>query len=616
MNRFRRVVPVLFTALLLPATMLQALQSDKRPSTEQLLPETSVLYVQVRDFPELMEDMDDTGMGRLLQDEKIAPLVEELWAQAREGFNEMSKAEELGFDFDDLTKVAHGEICFAIIAPRRADAQFAFFIDINEEEGAADRLLESGRAIGEREGAEFVEEEGEDAKFTTVNSPDGIQFTMFRKDGTVVVTTNRDLSQQILDRWNGREVEKIRPLTENRKFTTIMNRCRGSKQELPELRFFVDPIEMFKSLTRGDTGSQLAIGFLPVLGLDGLLAIGGSSVIAEGEFQQINRMHVMLANPRAGIIEMLALKPGEYQPRQWVPANASNYMSTSWDVDRMFAELTKIVDTFSGEGTFEKQIAENINEELEMDFKADVLGALDGNLTWVTWASQPWTVNGQANGVGIGLKDVELAEKTLKKIMDRINEEQGEEESLIEETHEGVTLWRFDNTEMKEQFEMMREDGRTQVSLRAPEPAFAILGETLIISDSADFVRLAIDTERGSAPRLADLKDFKTVGKKMTSLLQSDMPAAVMFSQPALVMEQFYEIAKGDDAKNFLTEASEDNPFVDGVRRAMEDHPLPDFADLKKYFAPQGAFITSDDTGYHLLQFEMRSAEETSDTGR
>ncbi len=615
MRVIRSAALLLLAGILFSAVSLQA-QSETRPPTEQLLPETAVLYVQIRDLPELIEDMEETGMGRLLADEKIAPLAEELWAQAREGFNQLSTAEELGLDFDDLTKVAHGEICFAIIAPRRADAQFAFFIDINEEEGAADRLLESGRVIGEREGAEFVEEETEDAKFTTVNGPDGNQFTMFRKDGTVVVTTNRDLSQQILDRWNGREVEKIRPLVDNRKFATIMNRCRGSKQEPPELRFFVDPIEMFKSLTRGDAGSQLAIGFLPVLGLDGLLAIGGSSVIAEGEFQGINRMHIMLSNPRAGIIEMLALKPGEYQPRQWVPANASNYMSTSWDIDRMFAELTKIVDTFSGEGTFEKQIAENINEELEMDFKADVLGALDGNLTWVTWAAKPWTVNGQANGVGLGLKDVELAETSLRKIMDRISEEQGENESLVEESHEGVTLWRFDNTEMREQFEMMREDGRTQIALRAPEPAFAIVGETLILSDSADFVRLAIDTERGSAPRLADQQDFKTVGKKMTSLLQSDMPAAVMFSQPALVMEQFYEIAKGDDAKNFLTEASGDNPFVDGIRRAMDDHPLPAFEDLKKYFTPQGAFITSDDTGYHILQFEMRPPQETSDTGR
>ena len=50
-----------------------------------------------------------------------------------------------------------------------------------------------------------------------------------------------------------------------------MNRCRGSKDLKPEARFFVDPIELAKSATRGDAGSQLVINFLPVFGLDGVV---------------------------------------------------------------------------------------------------------------------------------------------------------------------------------------------------------------------------------------------------------------------------------------------------------------------------------------------------------
>jgi hypothetical protein len=42
----------------------------------------------------------------------------------------------------------------------------------------------------------------------------------------------------------------------------------------------------------------------------------------------------------------------------------------------------------------------------------------------------------------------------------------------------------------------------------------------------------------------------------------------------------------------------------------MDDNPLPNFADLEHYFQPQGGFMTSDDTGFHFLAFEMKSNDE------
>lgn len=615
-RRFSGLAAVICLVLLAaPAWSLQ--EKSKRPATEDLLPETTVLYVQIADLPQLLVDAEETNFGRMFKDEKLAPLTDELWAQAKDAWRQVSEREDIGIDIDDLSKLPHGEICFAAIAPRRKDMQFAFFLDVDEEADTAERLLARGRELAERDGAEITDDpaEGEETEFTTIKGEgDGPTLTLFRKDGTVVVTTNRELSEEILKRWRGEEIEKVRPLKENRKFVTIMNRCRGTKEQPPEMRFFMDPIEFFKSVTRGDAGSQVAIGFLPVLGLDGLLAIGGTAILNEGEFQSVNRFHILLSNPRAGILEMLALKPATYEPAPWVPLNCSNYIATSWDVDRMYAELTKIVDTFTGEGTFERQIQENINEELELDFKADLLAALNGGFTWVTWNEPPYRVNSQANGVGIGLRDVAKAEEVLRKIFDRFREEQEGQDNgrgeLIEETHKGVTMWRFDTSGLRERFRMRREEGQMQMELRAPEPAFAIVGDWLILSDSAEFVRHAIETERGDQVRLADNENFSRISEKMTKLLRSDMPCAVLYSQPELVFEQWWNIAKGEDVRGFLDGAAEENEFVDGIRRAMEDHPLPEFDEIRKYFSPQGAFIQSDDTGYHLLQFETRADPE------
>jgi len=587
-------------------------QNDKRPPSDELLPETTVLYLQARDIPELIEDMQSSNFGRMMADESIAPLMDELWAQAKEGFQDLAESQDIGLSLTDLTSLPHGEICFAAIAPRRQDMQFVMIVDIDDESESLNKVLDRGRELAEGDGATIEDEETEDAVFTTIQgSGGGPQMTVFRKDGSVVITTNRELSQQILDRWLKRPIEDIRPLKDNRKFVTIMNRCRGTKEVQPEFRMFMDPVEFFKSVTRGNAGAQLAVGFLPVLGLDGLLALGGSSILNEGEFQSVNHFHIMLANPRAGIVEMLAMKPSDYKPGPWVPDNVMNYMATSWDVDRMFAELTKIVNTFAGDGVFEQQIEDNINNQLDLDFKDDVLAAIDGTFTWIQWGEPPARVNSQSNGIALGLRDVEKAEETFKKIIDRINEELGEDSSqMVEESHKGVTMWRFDDPAQRERFEMMREEGNMQVNLRAPEPSFAFVGDYLVFGDSAGIVKACIEADKGDIPRLNENEKFKMISDKMTRLLGTDMPTGLIFSQPEYIFEQWLEVAKGDDVKGFLSTQAEDNQYVDGVRRALEDNPLPDFEKIRKYFAPSGAFVTSDDTGYHILQFEVKAKDD------
>jgi hypothetical protein len=38
----------------------------------------------------------------------------------------------------------------------------------------------------------------------------------------------------------------------------------------------------------------------------------------------------------------------------------------------------------------------------------------------------------------------------------------------------------------------------------------------------------------------------------------------------------------------------------------MDEHPLPAFADLQKYLAPHGSYITSDETGIHYVGLDLR----------
>ncbi|MEZ6096598.1 MAG: hypothetical protein R3C03_20610 [Pirellulaceae bacterium] len=105
-------VVAMLVAFLSGGTSLLA-QTERMPS-EKLLPETTVAYVQIANFREFVQKSQDSNFGRMLADEKIAPLVEDLYGQAKDAFEDFK--EQIGLEWDDLEQLPHGEICFAVIA--------------------------------------------------------------------------------------------------------------------------------------------------------------------------------------------------------------------------------------------------------------------------------------------------------------------------------------------------------------------------------------------------------------------------------------------------------------------------------------------------------------------
>ena len=85
---------------------------------------------------------------------------------------------------------------------------------------------------------------------------------------------------------------------------------------------------------------------------------------------------------------MIAMKPSDYRPATWVPEDATFYVSTSWDVKKMFFEIAKIVDQFRGEETWNQEIITLVNRELGEGFYEDVLDSVSGRFTFIQWAAE------------------------------------------------------------------------------------------------------------------------------------------------------------------------------------------------------------------------------------
>ncbi len=597
--------------LILPSLLLG--QSAERPNSAEILPETTVVYVQLKDAREFAEKIQETNMGKFIADERVAPLVGDLYATAQDAYAEVE--ERVGLSLDEIQSLPAGEICFAVVAPKRKDPAFVLMIDTDEESETVAKVLERGRDLASENDVELELDELDDVTYEKF-SIDGQPIMFFEKGGTIVVGTNQDVLDDMVERWMGREVDKIKPLKENRKFITIMNRCRSSKDLPADLRFFVDPLGLAKSATRGQAGAQFALNMLPILGLDGLLGIGGASIMDEMDFESVSHLHILLSNPRSGILDMLALKPGTYEPQNWIPDKTVTYASTSWDVQKMFSEIEKLFDQFNGEGAMAEEIEDEINSELNIDFREDVINQLAGRLTYVQWVDDDQEViNGQTNAIAIELKDGDAFRDTVDIFIEKI---QGEDADDIEEAeHKGVTYWKMPDERwesqmerQKEQRERRREQGRggPQMEFRMPQPSFAILEDHLIFCiESPAFIHQAIEASRGDAEPLFDEEKFKYATDQMTKLLRSDTPCAIVYSNPQESMRWLMRVAQSDGTNEFMDEIANENEYAMRIRDAMKDNPLPDFEDVKDYFQPSGMFITNDDTGYHFLGFQLKS---------
>ena len=430
----------LFAVLTLPSYSAfahpQADSIPERPKSEMILPETTVALLQIPNFQDALEKLKETGSGQMMADESIAPLVDGLWEEAETSYGDIR--EEIGLEFSDLTSLPDGEITFAVIAPRRKNPEFLIMMDLNEEDGVLDRVLERGREMLPQDDlvAEDVMPDENELPVEEVAEPedevlpnadgfelesfvvDGKKVHFFRHKSTIVACTSLSELNDLIERWMGREVAKTRPLSANRKYVTIMNRCAGTNDLDPEFRFFVDPIAVAKSSTRGNVSARVAINFLPLLGFDSLSAIGGTLFLDEEDYESVSHLHVLLTNPRSGIFALLAFRPTEYSPEEFVPRTVNNHAMISLDAPKAYAELTKIVDSFVEPGYFEKLVDENVNQEFGLNLKDDIIDAIDGRITWFQWIEEPAMLNSTRTGIAIRLKDTEKFGLLLDKMME------------------------------------------------------------------------------------------------------------------------------------------------------------------------------------------------------
>ncbi|QDU98136.1 hypothetical protein [Lignipirellula cremea] len=575
----------------------------ERPAAPLLLPSQTLLMVRVTDAQVLRSRFAQTALGRMAADEQLRPLLLHLYGSAAEAFEQVEK--EIGLSLTELLALPQGEVCLAMIKSDGGRPAPLLLVELGDQLPAAEKLLERGRELLAQQG---VDRETEKAGDTTLNiysnvGPRGRTLVQFLRDGVLVITPDRESARELLARWDGDGDDEV--LANKDHYKTLMSRCQGAKEERPQATFYVDPI----GLASAGGGLGAGAAFIPVLGLDGLLGVGGGLSMPEEDFDTVFHLHVLLDNPRAGVLELAALGAGPMEPEPWTPADARSYLTLHWKVDETYEALERLYDSILGDDALAGEIDRRLSQPLSVDVKKEVIDALEGRLIHVSWLEPPYRLNSAANLVAVQLNDAKAFRPVLEKLMENVPQDRVENR-----TFSGVDYYHIELPQpgRRRRAEREREENagdapeRVRLEMRRPVGCVCILGDYLLWCDSEKLLEVAITSKSDPQRSLAQELDFKVILAKIKRQPGGAVPGMIWFNRPEKSMRLWYELAQAANTRTVLQQGSENNGFFRALDSALQDHPLPPFAVLEQYLAPTGSLLVNEETGIHYSGFSLK----------
>lgn len=573
-----RVLAVMFVTCLAGSAWAEC------PDATRLLPDRTLLYVAVPNVPEFVERFQNTALGRMSADPQMQPLVKSLYGSAADA---VAKAQEqIGLSLPELLGLPQGQLAFGLVAPESGPPAPVVILEAGKEAGKLQVLVQQGSRTLEQSGGRRAEESiGGVPVITYTMSEDGPNVTFFEKDGTLVASTDAQIVKNVLAAWND---EKVATLAENSRFAAAMESCRGARSEPPHGLFFIDPIGLVKASSQDNVGMRVGLAMLPTLGLDGILGVGASISLDAGSLDSVIHVHLLLDNPRSGVLDVIALEPVDSTPEPWVPNDLQNYITLNWRADLSYKALIKLVDSFQGEGTLEREVSRR-SDRVGFDIANELLPQLDGRMTIVTRIERPIVPESRGWMVGWKVKDAAAVDKLLAAAYTK------NEAGLTKKVY-GVHPY----------YQTGKDEPSPETPRRRPRPCFGVLGDYLLMADRPSMYEKAAITLQTPEESLAKALDYKLVVSRLSRRAGSAKPAMISFSRPEEGMRFLYELAGNENVREGMRRGGERNPMLRTLDAAMQDNPLPPFAVLERYLAPAGAMLIDEETGLHYVGFAFR----------
>ncbi|QGJ71235.1 Hypothetical protein PBC10988_29390 [Planctomycetales bacterium 10988] len=617
--------------LLLAAWALGGLspQTAHAEGANDVSPE-AIAFVQVPSVPILIDRFQETSLGMMLKDPLLAPYFEE--ASSTIDSLTTPLEEILGLSWQQIVEIPQGELVLAVVPMEGKEPVLVGWIDCGEQAPRMRLLVEKGMEFLKQQNAGEAYSEPFGGSTLHVFAPRSggsyvrqMEFSYLFRDSKLVFATQKDPLVKVLDLMDGRlpDTDAARTLSELSSFQTIMRRCHAYENDPPQLLAYADPIRIFEAFSARNPQLGLTLALLPVLGLDGISGVGLSHSMSTEDFDSETHLHLLLDTPRTGAVDVLSLSSGDATPEDWVPSEATSYVTYFLDTLTTYEKLRDVVDSFQGEGGFDGMIQTRL-QSIDLGWQEEVLPLVGDRLSTaqVVFPAELEIPFPQVQIFGLHVRDTIKAQALLQRVID--SGAAGE----FEKKNVGQFIYyqkeRRNDQNLEEAIAADRELGldpeQAEQRARNRERQFrmqnafslnlAVVGDQFLLSGHPYPMELALQTMAGFSKPLNDDLGFKIIARRVDRILGSRKPAVVAYERPDNTLKGVYQRFQMADFQEDMARNAEKNPYAQNWNETLQNYPLPSFEQFESYFAPSGGILTDEETGLHYMIFSLKRSTD------
>ena len=577
--------------------MGQGAFADEPIPSERRLPKNVVAYLSLRDVAEFKSQWSKTLFGQMVDDDALADFRADLLKH----FNEASEKIEsqLGLGLSDLLSIPHGEIAAAGLVLPGGKLSGVLFLDFGDRQETVQKLIDkASESLSENH--KRTEEEVDDTKIIAYQAegeegkkPQAAA-AYFMKDSFLVIGTHVAALKEVLKRWDGRHDQT---LADNETYHYILDKCRDETSDArPQFVWYLNPVTLAQSavasLPQLPAQVGMAMGVIPIIGLDKFKGAGGTLDMAHGEFDTVSRTLIVLDRSNQGIVNAFQFDTAAMTPPKWLSSDWSGYMAINWNAAKAYSTVETLVDMLVGPGTLGNQVQNLADNQLGgIHLKKDVTDQLTGMFHII---EDDGASGGKSAAEGIlyaiQIKNAAAARATLAKLAGLPGVK------ITEREFQGETLYEMETAGGDDDDD--DEAGSGKMGLVVTE------GNVMIATD----VRLLERVLRGVGDRetLADSAAYKHIARKFPAKTNS-----IGYNRQDTQLKDITDAMKSGQLNVYLTALTGGFDFFGLFDFSSVDFSkLPDFDSLKKYMPPSGSFMEQDARGLKITSFSLRSESD------
>jgi hypothetical protein len=567
----------------------------------------------------------------------MQPFVESVKSQLRQ--TGLRQLEQFGLEWEDLEKIAGGEIALGVIEPSSDEAALALVIDVSgrREQAEAivakisDHLLHSGGQRLRRAAGDPI------VAFQLPNDAGRKQAPVaafFLKDDMLVAADNVAVLEGMLAAASNNRSDSLASV---KAYGEIMAHCTAVSGDLkPNLRWFVEPFGYAETL-RADLpprDKRKGPDLLKVLRNQGFTAVqgvGGFVNFSTDKYELLHRTMVYAPalagrDPKSVDKYNLAARMlrfpagGDLMPQAWIPSDVATYLTLNWDVQTAFASAESLVDDIVGEKGVFRDVVESLRDDPDgpkVDVEKDIIAHLGHRLTILTDNTLPIGPKSERKVFAIEVTDEPAVAAAIEKLMKS-------DKDVRRREFDRYAIWeRVDPVSDVPKLEIETPGGEVQHA--DSDPAAKRLGSdehllptaTVCVAQGHVFLGSHMELlqkilqQAAQGDTLKQSPDFRLIAQQPAGM-ESGPISIRAFSRTDLAFRPTYELIRTGQMPQSETLLGKFLNAVmgegkDGVPRKqkIDGHALPAFDVVRHYFGPAGTVVTSLDDGWICTGFTL-----------